>query len=61
MGKHCQSALHRCLRACNEQDSLQIVPLLVHAGCSLNLQDDKGYTALDIAVESGILSVVHLL
>lgn len=57
-----QSALHKCIRACDREDAcLEVVSLLVEAGCYVDAQDWEGQTPLHIAVHSGFTAVARFL
>lgn len=57
-----QSALHKCIRACDREDAcLEVALLLVEAGCYVDAQDWEGQTPLHIAVYSGFTTVTRFL
>ncbi|KAI6120303.1 ankyrin repeat-containing domain protein [Pisolithus croceorrhizus] len=57
-----QSALHKCIRACDREDTcLEIALLLVEAGCYVDSQDWEGQSPLHIAVYSGFAAVTRFL
>lgn len=57
-----QSTLHKCILACDREEvCLEVILLLVEAGCPVDVQDWEGQTPLHIAAYSGFTAVTRFL